>query len=126
MTHLLLVGMGGFIGAVARYGISGLVQNRWGGSFPLGTLVVNLLGCFLLGILMSLVEDHPLLTPNARAFLAIGVLGAFTTFSTFGYETCRLLGDHRLWAAGGNIALNVCVGLAAVELGRVLTKWIHL
>ena len=92
MSKILLVGFGGFVGAVLRYGISGWVQ-RWTGSvnFPYGTLAVNLLGCLVIGLLAGLAEDRGLFTPEARLFLFIGVLGAFTTFSTFGIETLNLL-----------------------------------
>jgi CrcB protein len=126
MLKLLIIGAGGFIGAIARYGISGFVQVRWGGAFPLGTLVVNVAGCFLLGVIMSTVKDHPVLSPNAQTFLTIGILGAFTTFSTFGYETSMLLDDRRLWAAGGNVLLNVVVGLLAVELGWAAARLLRL
>ena len=118
----LLIGTGGFLGAIARYALSGWVQIRMGGSFPVGTLAVNVLGCLILGGLMSLVDEHPLLSSNARSFLTIGILGAFTTYSTFGYETAVLVRDRELWLAGLNIFANLVVGLAAIELGRVIVK----
>jgi CrcB protein len=124
MWRYLLVGCGGFIGAIARYAMSGFVQQRWGGTFPLGTLAVNVLGCLVLGGLMSLVEDHPLLSPSARAFWAIGILGAFTTFSTFGYETVGLIELRRWGAALAYVGLNLCVGVAAVVAGRLIVRWL--
>ena len=125
MLHVLCIGCGGFFGAISRYLLSGWVQERFGGGFPLGTLVVNVTGCLLLGAMMSLVDDHPLLSPNMRGFLAIGLLGAFTTFSTFGYETMALIRDQELMLAGGNILANVILGLVAVEAGRILVQLTH-
>ncbi|HOE96679.1 MAG TPA: fluoride efflux transporter CrcB [Candidatus Sumerlaeota bacterium] len=123
---LLLVALGGSAGAVARYVMTGWVQHRWGGLFPLGTLAVNVVGCLLLGLLMGLVQEHPLLRPETRALLGIGILGAFTTFSTFGYETSALLHDGRWLWAGVNLGANVLLGLAAVEIGRLLGRLISL
>ena len=122
MNHLMLIGAGGFLGAIARYTVSGWVQQRFGGAFPLGTLIVNVVGCLIIGALMSLVEDHPLLLPPWRAFIAVGILGAFTTFSTFGYETFALIEDRRTLAAGASVLLNVVLGLLAVLLGRAIVR----
>ena len=92
MIRTLLVGAGGFLGAIARYGLGGLIHRCTSTVFPAGTLAVNTIGCLIIGVLMSLVEDRQLLAPNTRVFLMIGVLGGFTTFSSFGYETVELLG----------------------------------
>lgn len=119
MIKILIIAAGGGLGAVLRYLIAGVVQYRTDSLFPLGTLTVNVIGCLFIGILMSLVQDHPLLSPNARAFLAIGLLGSFTTFSTFGYEASALLHDGE-WSLGMLYVLgNLIVGLGAVELGRL-------
>lgn len=120
MDKLLVVGLGGFVGAVARYGLSGLAHRVSRGTFPVGTLAVNVIGCFAIGVLMALVEDRQSLGPSARVFLTIGLLGSFTTFSTLGHETFEYLrvGDLRL--ALGNVALNLVLGLGAVGLGRML------
>jgi CrcB protein len=119
MFKLLVVGLGGFLGAVARYGLAGLVHRYTIGSFPTGTLVVNLSGCLLIGGLMCLVEERQLFTPETRLFLIIGFLGSFTTLSTVGYETFALLraGDIRI--AIVNAAANVLLGVVAVILGWV-------
>ncbi len=124
MTKLLVIGLGGFLGAIARYGASGWVQARAGADFPAGTLAVNAIGCLLLGVLMTLVETRQVFGPETRNFLAIGILGSFTTFSTFGYETLELarVGAFRL--AGLNIAGNVALGLTAVWIGRSGTRWL--
>ena len=125
MSKILLVGFGGFVGAVLRYGISGWVQ-RWTGSvnFPYGTLAVNLLGCLVIGLLAGLAEDRGLFTPEARLFLFIGVLGAFTTFSTFGIETLNLLRDQNNLAAYANMMMSVGLGLGMVWLGRAAARLI--
>lgn len=118
MIKILIVGMGGFIGAVARYGLSGLVHRYTSSFFPWGTLVVNVTGCFLIGCLIYLAADRAVLSPNARLFLLIGILGAFTTFSTFSCETLDLINDRAHWSALANVGLNVLFGLFAVWLGR--------
>lgn len=120
LKHILTVGVGGFIGAIARFSICGLVYRYYKGSFPAGTLVVNTLGCFAIGVAIYLLEDRPLLSPNVRLFCTIGILGAFTTFSTFGYETFELIKTSSAQLALGNIAANVLLGLTAVLGGRAL------
>lgn len=122
MVKILIIGAGGFLGAVARYSLSGLVHRFTGASFPYGTLTVNVLGCFLLGGLMYCVQERAVLSPAVRPFLAIGVAGAFTTFSTFGYETLELIEDRELAAALANVGTNVCLGLGAVWLGRTVLR----
>ena len=122
MDKLLIIGAGGFVGAIARYWLSGAVHRMHDGVLPMGTLVVNLLGCLVIGAAMTLLEDRPLMSPNARLFLTIGFLGSFTTFSTFGYETVELLKDGELRWALLNIAGNVVLGLAAVLAGRAAVR----
>ena len=105
-------------GAIARYLLSGAAQRWHGGTLPLGTLTVNVLGCLVIGASLALVEDRPLLSPNQRLFLTIGLLGSFTTFSTFGYETVELLRDAEWRWASLNVAANVVMGVAGVVAGR--------
>ncbi len=123
MRELLFVGLGGFIGAIARYGLAGWVQRFSGGTFPWGTLTVNICGCLFIGILMAFV-NREFLGPAARLFCGIGLMGAFTTFSTFGYETLSLLKDREFPAALMNILVSIILGLIAVWLGQALVKWI--
>lgn len=123
MRELLAVGVGGFIGAVTRYCISGWVHRWTGAGFPWGTLVVNLVGCLALGALMALLESRLFVSPEARLFLGIGVLGSLTTFSTFGYETLELMRRSELALAAANVAISVIIGLGAVFIGRVLVRW---
>ena len=122
MFKLLVVGLGGFVGAVSRYGISGLVQRYHKGAFPLGTFTVNVLGCLLIGVLMTLVQDREALSANTRLFLTVGLLGSLTTFSTLGHETLELLRENNLQMALGSVLGNVVVGVAAVGLGRAAVK----
>jgi len=122
LKNLLIVGLGGFTGSVLRYLLGGAVhqwlRNPW---FPYGTLAVNLLGCFFIGLLGGWSDNLDLLAPATRLFLLIGLLGGFTTFSTFGYETLALLRDREVTAALLNIALQLLVGLTAVWLGYMLS-----
>ena len=118
-----VVGLGGAIGAIARYGVS-LACLRMLPSFPLGTLVVNVLGCFALGLLMAIVDVRSEFPPTARLFLGVGLLGAFTTFSTFGVETIDLLREKENTLAMLSVTGNLVLGLAAVLLGRGVAKWV--
>jgi CrcB protein len=122
MLNLLAVGLGGFLGSIARYWLSTTMHRRFGDEFPIGTLAVNLLGCFFLGTVIGLVEHRQLFSPGTRLFLTVGVLGGFTTFSTFGWETFHLLRTHQHLLALGNVAANVLVGTAAVLAGWLLAK----
>ena len=118
MTKLLLIGLGGSLGAIARYLLSSWVQERIDGDFPGGTFVVNALGCLVIGGLMYFAqEDRQLLSENVRMLLVVGLLGSMTTFSTFGYETFLLIDGGHLRLALGSILANVIVGLLAVWLG---------
>jgi CrcB protein len=119
MTNILLVGLGGFLGSVMRYLLSGYVQQSARSiDFPFGTLAVNVIGCFIIGFLSQLADGRGLFTSEARAFVFIGVLGGFTTFSSFGNETLNLARNGQMLNALTNIAANVLIGLFAVWLGR--------
>ncbi len=118
LISAVAVGSGGFLSALARYGLSGLVQ-RYAPlpTFPFGTLVVNLLGCIAIGVAGGLAESRQVLGPEARAFVLIGVLGGFTTFSTLGYETFAMLRDSDYLKAITNVGAHVILGLTFVWLG---------
>ncbi len=119
------VGFGGFVGAILRYTIAGWVQ-RWSNSFtfPHGTLAVNLMGCFIIGLLSQLLESRSAFGVEARSFIFIGLLGAFTTFSTFGNETLNLLRGGETLFALSNVTVHVVLGLGMVWLGRALAELI--
>lgn len=124
LMKIILVGVGGFIGAVLRYAVSGWVHAiSRDTSFPSGTLTVNLIGCFLIGLLYYLAQSRGLFSPEWRLVLFIGVLGAFTTFSTFGNETLMLAQNAEHTLAIFNVALHVILGLLAVWAGQLLGKW---
>ena len=122
MVNIFLIGIGGFIGAVARYGMAVWVGQRWGRSFPLGTFIINVSGSFLIGLLMTLLTERFLVNPQWRLFMVVGFLGAYTTFSTFEYETGMLLKDGEWLIAGMNVVFSVLVGFAALKLGEVIAK----
>jgi CrcB protein len=121
MDRVVLVGTGGFIGAVLRYWLSGYVQQfSQSNLFPFGTLAVNFLGCLVIGFLSQLAEEHGAFTAETRVLVFTGILGGFTTFSTFGNETMSLLRDGQDALALGNIAGHLLLGLGGVWLGRSL------
>jgi CrcB protein len=122
MVNVLVIGIGGFVGAVARYGIAVWIGQRWGRSFPLGTFVINVSGSFLIGLLMTLMAERFTENPQWRLLLVVGFLGAYTTFSTFEYETGALLKDGEWLFAGLNVILSVFVGFVALKLGEVMAK----
>jgi CrcB protein len=116
--NALLVGSGGFVGALLRYGLSGLVHRQVPlSTFPYGTLAVNLVGCLAIGVFVGLVESRQLFGPEVRTFALIGLLGGFTTFSTFGFETFALVRDGENLRAAANVGLQVVLGLGLVWLG---------
>lgn len=118
MMIVVLVGAGGMVGAISRYLVGGWVHDLLGDpSFPYGTLTVNILGCLLIGLLAGLAESRHLFGAETRAFLLIGLLGGFTTFSAFGLETVNLVRDGELLSAFSNVGLQVVVGLTAVWVG---------
>lgn len=125
MLNLVYVGVGGFLGSIGRYLVAGAVYQLFPNShFPLGTTVVNILGCFLIGLLTGLVEVRNFLSPEMRIFLLIGLLGGFTTFSTFGFETVALLRDGTFLPALANVLIQVIVGISAVWLGFNIIRYI--
>ncbi len=120
MRILLLLAVFGTLGTLARYGLEGWVQERSGTQFPFGTLTVNLLGCLLLGAVGRFALNHIVVSPDLRTGLTIGFFGAFTTFSTFGWETVVMLQDGEWRRAGLYIVASVVGGLLAVAAGMRL------
>lgn len=125
VIRLCSIGLGGFVGAVLRYLVSGWVQDRSGSIiFPFGTAAVNLIGCFIIGMLTFLVETRSYFSVETRAFVLIGLLGSFTTFSTFGSETLVLLRSGRIDMAALYAGGQVVIGVLMVWLGRLLAAGI--
>jgi CrcB protein len=120
MQQLLMVAVGGACGALLRYGLSGLTHRYLDAAFPWGTLVVNLTGCFAIGFLWALYERAPFARLHPLVFT--GVLGAFTTFSTFGFETFQLLRDGEVGRGLANVAASTLGGLALVFAGFVAAR----
>ena len=120
--------MGGFLGTGARYGLNGWVAHRFGETFPGGTLTVNVAGSFAVGLLyFACGPDSPwIVSATTRQFLLAGVLGGFTTFSSFSIQTLNLLKDGELAAAGGNLIGSVVLGLLAAFAGDALARAIWL
>jgi CrcB protein len=124
MLNYILVAVGSAVGGVSRYWLSGVIANRFGQSFPWGTLVVNVTGCFLIGLFATLTstEGRWLVGPSGRNFFMTGICGGYTTFSSFSLQTLNLAQDEEWLYAAGNAVLSLVLCLAAVWLGHVLAE----
>jgi CrcB protein len=120
---LLLIAVAGALGTLARYGMTGAVQNVLGKDFPWGTVSVNLLGCLLFGVVWGLtMESRLTVSPEVRIILLVGFMGGFTTFSSFGFEAAKLLEDSEWLLALGYMALQNLGGLVAMFVGLALGR----
>lgn len=123
MQNALLAGLGGFIGTLLRYLLnSGIYRFFDYPIFPYGVLIINLIGCFVIGLLSGLAETREIFTPEVRIFIFIGILGGFTTFSSFGYDTFNLLRDGQMLFATINVLVQVVGGLFLVWGGYLLSR----
>src|SRR6267142_3979464 len=122
MQKVFLIGLAGLIGTLGRYALSGFVARRFGETFPTGTLLVNITGCFLAGFLFYLMQERFLANQTVRTVVMIGFLGGFTTFSSFGLQTFTLLRDGELWFAALNMVGSNLLGLLMVWAGYTLAK----
>lgn len=123
LRPLLLIALGGALGSVARFLLAGWVHSSFPRlAFPLGTLAVNAAGCFVIGALAALLEVRQLLSPEARLFLMVGILGGFTTFSTFALETLALAHDAQYARALTNVGAQICLCLVSVWLGYIVVR----
>jgi len=124
LPKIALIALAGVFGTLARYFLGGAVQRLYGGSFPLGTFFVNMTGTFLFGFIWSLAEDRLVISSDARAVVLVGFMGAFTTFSSFMFETGELMRDSQWALALGNIALQNITGIiflfAGLAIGRLI------
>ena len=119
---LFLIALGGALGAIARFLLSSFVLRVSGSLFPLGTFVVNVAGCVVFGLIIGAAQQRFVLTPERNAFLLVGVLGGFTTFSSFAYESIALLRDGQFVAAALNTVGQVIAGLAGLWAGLALSR----
>jgi len=122
LKQAVTVFLGGGIGAACRYWLQGGVYRFVGADFPYGTLCVNVLGCLVIGFLMTFFEERFVAQPTLRLFLTIGVLGGFTTFSSFSYETFSLLREGSYFNGSANVVLSVFTCLGATWFGTIIGK----
>jgi len=122
MYRIFLVGLAGLAGTLARYWLSGWADERWGMTFPIGTMIVNLLGCLAIGFLFQATVEQFLVDPVVRTAILVGFLGGFTTFSSFGIQTFTLLRDGEVFLATINIVISNVVGITLVWVGYAFSK----
>ena len=120
--NLVIIALGGALGAVSRFLLGNAVSKAMGSALPFGTFVINVAGCFAMGLLMTLIVDRELLPAAWRLFLCVGFLGGFTTFSSFGYETLMLLAEGRLLAVLAYVGGSVGLGLVAAAAGVLCAR----
>ena len=119
---LLIVGTGGFIGSILRYLVQYFVEKGMTSTFPLGTLIANIAGSFIIGIVFALAEKGNLMSAEWRIFLAVGICGGFTTFSAFSYNNFTMIKEHSSMQLLLNVGGNLILGIFAVYLGIILIK----
>lgn len=125
MLQYLLIGLGGFIGANIRYLLQQWAASQWGADFPYGTLLINVSGSFVIGLFLTLATGRLAVPPEARLFVAVGFLGGYTTFSSFSYETLRLLEQGQWGAAALYFLGNTGLGMVGVFLGVILARLVE-
>jgi CrcB protein len=119
MTKYFMVGLGGFLGSIARFWLGGFISERMGTRFPYGTFVINISGSFVIGLILTLLTENAHWSPNWRYLVPVGFIGAYTTFSTFEYETLRSVQDGQWLMAILNVVLSIILGFLGVWLGVV-------
>src|SRR5438552_5138895 len=122
MYKIFLIGIAGSLGTLSRYWLSGWADQWWGGTFPAGTLIVNLLGCLAIGFLFHATEERYLIDPALRSAVLVGFLGGFTTFSSFAVQSFNLLRDGEIFLASANILVSNVGGLILVWAGYMLAR----
>ncbi len=127
MLNALWIFMGGGLGTLARWGLSGFVARRWGETFPLGTLVINVSGSFVIGLFAGLTgpDGRWLAPPSFRQFFMLGICGGYSTFSSFSLQTLTLAEDNQWFKAGANVVLSLVLCLTAVWLGHALAFYLN-
>ena len=130
LQQYLIIGLGGALGSMLRFGLGSLIDTnvqKTGQIFPWGTIVVNITGCFVIGFIFTIStgEGRLLLSPLTRNFITIGILGGYTTFSSFSWQTLTLAQSGQMWGAVANVILSVVLCLVGVWLGAMLAAWIN-
>jgi len=124
MEQLLIVFLGGGVGACSRYLIAQFANAKWGADFPIGTFIANVIGCFIIGFFMAAITEKYIINPHWRLFVVVGFVGGLTTFSSFSYESIQLLQNGGLNIAMANILANMVIGFTATWLGMMLVRFI--
>lgn len=124
IRNLILIGIGGCIGSIFRYLSQQFVQNHYPSSIPLGTMLVNIAGCFIIGVVYALSDKGNLLSPEMRIFLATGFCGGFTTFSSFAYENVSMILDGEFLYTSIYLLISVVIGFGATHAGILMIKFI--
>src|SRR5678815_2228152 len=122
MQRILLIGFAGLAGTLGRYFMSGLVARRFGETFPVGTIIINVIGCFLAGLLFYVLQERSLVSETVRLAIMVGFLGGFTTFSAYGLQTFTLFRDGEMLLALMNLIVSNLVGLLFVWVGFLLAR----
>ena len=122
MSRTILIGFAGLLGTLLRYWLSGFVARQYGETFPWGTMAVNMIGCLLTGAVFNLMEERFLVNPTLRTVILIGLMGGFTTFSSYGLQTFTLVRDGEFGLATLNITISNALGLLMVWVGYALVK----
>lgn len=120
--NYLIIGLGGFLGANARYLVGGWAADRFGAAFPYGTMLINVSGSFVIGLFLTAITERFVAPPSLRLFFAIGFLGAYTTFSTFSFESLALIQERSYLAAAANMVGSVALSVLAVTLGVLIGR----
>lgn len=120
--QIFSIALGGALGAVSRYCLGNFISRMVGTALPYGTFIINIVGCFFMGLLMTVIIERGMLSAPWRLFLCVGFLGGFTTFSSFGYETLMLLQEERFAAALAYVGGSIILGLLAAFAGVILAK----
>jgi CrcB protein len=122
MQRILLIGFAGLAGTLGRYFMSGLVARRFGETFPVGTIIINVIGCFLAGLLFYVLQERSLVSETVRLAIMVGFLGGFTTFSAYSLQTFTLFRDGEVFLAFLNLAISNVLGLFMVWLGFIAAR----
>lgn len=130
LMQYLVIGLGGALGSMLRFGVGSLIDSnvqKTGYIFPWGTIIVNITGCFVIGFVFTIStgEGRLLLSPLTRNFITIGILGGYTTFSSFSWQTLTLAQSGQMWGAAANVLLSVVLCLLGVWLGAMLAAWLN-